>query len=439
MCKVEIVIGSVFGDEGKGLITDYLASQVKGNGCVVRFNGGAQAGHTVQTDDGKRHVFSHFGCGSFLGLPTYLSEFFVCNPIIFFREMDELIPLGLKPKVFADPLCPVTTPYDIMINQLVEHTRGDERHGSVGVGFGETLERHAHAKYKLCLSDLNDVDVLRRKLDLIRQHWVYKRLAALGMKEVPEIWQERFASEDIRERFIQDCARYLDAITLAPLTHLKTYDHLIFEGAQGLLLDQERGWFPHVTRSYTGIRNALHLLRQLGLRSADVYYLTRAYTTRHGAGPLPHALDGQPYEGIVDLTNKPNPYQGSLRFAWLDLNLFQKTVLQDMGDAKGFKLRPHVGMTCLDQIEDKAAYFLDGVLRRTEPALLAQLAAQLIGAKTILTSFGPTRTTIRKTLTVEALADPSKTFDIVQDDNIAIKRHKVSFDEGGELLINAFA
>jgi len=439
MCKVEIVIGSGYGDEGKGLITDYLSSCIEENGCVVRFNGGAQAGHTVQTMVGQSHVFSHFGSGSLAGLPTYLSAFFVCNPIIFFREMEELAPWGLQPRVYADPACPVTTPYDIMINQLVEQDRGNKRHGSVGVGFGETLERQGHEDYALCLRDLIDIDVLKVKLDAIRYHWVYKRLAALGVRKISKIWRERFASDAIRERFIEDTQRFLERLTLAPLTHLNAYDHLVFEGAQGLLLDQERGCFPYVTRSFTGVKNALHLLRKLGLQDINIYYLTRAYTTRHGAGPLLHALSAQPYKKIVDLTNKPNHYQGSLRFAWFDLDLFQQTVLEDLSDSTGFHVRTHLAMTCLDQVDDKARFICDGILHQTEPEKLAQLTAHSIGAHTILTSYGPTRSDVRQGLAVAAFTNPVKTFDVVKNDGIAIKSNKFSLDKGGKLLIDAFA
>jgi adenylosuccinate synthase len=77
------VIGAFFGDEGKGLMTDYLANKLGKNTLVIRYNGGAQAGHTVATTCGRRHVFKHFGSGCFLEAPSYLSEFFICNPILF--------------------------------------------------------------------------------------------------------------------------------------------------------------------------------------------------------------------------------------------------------------------------------------------------------------------------------------------------------------------
>ncbi len=78
--RCRAVIGANFGDEGKGLITDYLAQT--GGDVVVRFNGGAQAGHTVVTPEGRRHVFSHFGSGSFAELPTFFSQHTIVNPIL---------------------------------------------------------------------------------------------------------------------------------------------------------------------------------------------------------------------------------------------------------------------------------------------------------------------------------------------------------------------
>ncbi len=136
-----VVIGAQFGDEGKGRVTDHYAAEVGGDGIVIRFNGGAQAGHTVVTPDGLRHVFSHVGSGAFAGAATFLSRFFVSNPILFLKEMAILAAKGVELRIYVDPHGPVTTPYDMMINQIVERERGGNRHGSCGVGFGETIER----------------------------------------------------------------------------------------------------------------------------------------------------------------------------------------------------------------------------------------------------------------------------------------------------------
>jgi adenylosuccinate synthase len=392
----KVIIGGAFGDEGKGLFTDYLSSHSDENTCVVRFNGGAQAGHTVETPDGKRHVFSHFGSGSFVGLPTFLSRFFVCSPITFLREQKELLALGVRPQVYVDGACPITTPYDMMINQIVERSRGDRRHGSVGVGFGETLERQLNKKYRLSLNNIINTDSMRSHLDAVRHHWVPARLAALGVTHIDTEWTERLNSEAIRENFIEDVGQFLAHITPVPPSYLKKWEHYIFEGAQGLLLDQNRGWFPHVTRSNTGIRNVLALVDRLGIDDLDVYYLTRPYTTRHGAGPLPHELSYLPYRGIIDKTNRPHTYQGTLRFAWFDADLFCDTILRDLADgARRFKLRPHIAMSCLDQIDGDARFISNGIQHRADVEALLELTRRGIGAETALASFGPTRKTIK--------------------------------------------
>lgn len=85
MKEVKVIIGANFGDEGKGLMTDYFCNKCD-NPIVVRFNSGAQAGHTVVTPDGNRHVFGHFGSGTFNNTPTFLSKYFVVNPLSFLKE-----------------------------------------------------------------------------------------------------------------------------------------------------------------------------------------------------------------------------------------------------------------------------------------------------------------------------------------------------------------
>ncbi len=167
MKTADVVIGANFGDEGKGLMTDYYAA--KADSIVVRFNGGAQAGHTVVTPDNKRHVFSHIGSGSFAGAETFLSRYFVCNPLLFRKEWDVLSPKCAIPQIHVDAAAIVTTPYDMMINQIAEDLRGSGRHGSCGMGFGETIERCTHAPLALAYADLADTAGLRMKLAKIQK------------------------------------------------------------------------------------------------------------------------------------------------------------------------------------------------------------------------------------------------------------------------------
>jgi len=397
MPKAKAIIGGGYGDEGKGLFTDYFSRETEGTACVVRFNGGAQAGHTVQLPDGRRHIFSHFGSGTYAGLPTYLSSYFVCNPITFMREYDELRHDKVLPKVAVAPTCPVTTPYDMMLNQIVEQARGPNRHGSVGVGFGETLERQDRAPYVLRVRDLKYEDIIRHKLEKIRTEWFPARLAELNVTKLDESWKDHLTDENIFENYLMDCQKFLMRTEQADLSSLKEYDELLFEGAQGLCLDQNYGRFPHVTRSNTGLKNVVALSERLGIEELDAYYLTRSYMTRHGAGPLPHELMRLPYRKIVDLTNRSHPFQGPLRFAWLDVDLFRKAVHRDWKEqTSSVNLRVHLGMSCLDQIDGPAVYVQGGLYQEGSPESLVETTRQSLGALTSFSSFGPTSTTVRK-------------------------------------------
>jgi len=393
--SAQVVIGAQFGDEGKGRWVDYYAEKYGGNGIVVRFNGGAQAGHTVVTPDGRRHVFSHVGSGAFAGAATFLSRFFVSNPILFLKERERLATLGIKPAVSLDPASPVTTPYDMMINQMVEKQRGDGRHGSCGIGFGETLERHARPDYALAVADLADESVLRDRLNAIRCEYAPARLARLGFGDLFAENAGLFQSDALLEHYIEDTQCFLEAVTLTDLPAAAQGRSILFEGAQGLLLDQQRGFFPYVTRSHTGLRNVLILAAELELERLEVTYATRAYLTRHGAGPLPGALPKPPYPAISDLTNIPNDYQGVLRFAWLDLDLLRWAIVGDLADADqvpGLVIAPQLAVSCLDQLGDGPAVYCQGKRRRrVGSATLADSIAEHVGISQTISSFGAER------------------------------------------------
>jgi len=394
MKTADVVIGANFGDEGKGLMTDYHAA--KSDSVVVRFNGGAQAGHTVVTPDGKRHVFSHIGSGSFAGADTFLSRYFVCNPLLFRKEWDVLSPKGSVPQIHIDAAAIVTTPYDMMINQIAEDLRGNSRHGSCGMGFGETIERCQHAALALSYADLIDAAGLRAKLIKIRKEWLPQRLAALGFAGLPEKWRERVSSDGILDKFIDDTAFFLQTTKAASATFLReTAKHIVFEGAQGLMLDQTRGIFPHVTRSNTGLKNVLPLAREAGIGQLDVTYATRAYLTRHGAGPLENEEKDPPAQGIKDDTNVLNDWQGNLRYALLEVETLATFIRDDLSDAGGdITINPGLAVTCIDQMDELVTYADRGSVTTGRMAGYLDLLKKRTGAKTLLESRGPTRETV---------------------------------------------
>jgi adenylosuccinate synthase len=344
----QVVIGANYGDEGKGLMTDYFASQDPDHSAVVRFNGGAQAGHTVIAPDGRRHVFSHFGSGSFVHCPTYLSQFFIVNPLLFAKEYEELHTLGVDPIVYIDHKAFVTTPYDMFINQTLERQRGTARHGSCGMGINETVTRCLRSTwFAVRAYELLDPNTLFEKLLDLGETWFPARLKEHGI-ETDSRALDSFAKkrEQIMHQFVSDVSRLLAVATIT--CEYPKHQRIIFEGAQGLLLDEDRlDQWPHVTRSKTGLFNVLHLAKKFQLDELDVSYVSRTYLTRHGAGPL----TGESDWSFSDQTNVSNQFQGHLRFAPMDWNQLRNSIDLDLKRARffGLKVNANMAMTCLDQ------------------------------------------------------------------------------------------
>lgn len=307
-----IVVGLGFGDEGKGLTTSFLCSRTE-NPLVVRFNGGHQAGHTV-VYEGKRHVFSGFGSGSLQGVPTYWSSFCTFYPCSFLREYKLLD----RPLIYVNPLCPVTTPFDIDHNRSTEKIK---QHGSVGMGFGSTIQRQ-ESYYKLFVQDLFFESVLIAKLKSIASY---------------------YNAENIDEQinyFIESVNQVKNIIRLSDDSIMQHYNP-IFEGAQGILLDMDFGFFPNVTRSNTTTKNALQIYP-----SEEVYYVTRSYLTRHGNGYLPNEKKLNLINNENE-TNKSHAYQGEFRTAELDISLLNYSLQCDNNFSHG--LKKNLVVTCTDQ------------------------------------------------------------------------------------------
>lgn len=316
--KASIVVGLGFGDEGKGVVTASLVSKAF-NPLVIRFNGGHQAGHTV-VKDGFRHVFSSFGSGTLHGAPTYWSEFCTVYPTALVNEFHDLE--RFDPLLYIDPLCPITTPYDVWSNQKNAH------HGSVGVGFGETIRRQENY-FTLYAKDLKHYSVLKLKLEQIKYY--YK-----STQHVDEFM------EDIQQMLSLKSIQIKRQVTAYPFYH----GDLIFEGAQGILLDQRFGFFPHVTRSNTTSQNALTMLPKIPTK---VYMVTRAYQTRHGNGPMTNENKSLTLINNNEETNVSHPFQGNFRTAPLDADLLRYAIECEESIEQFDKT---IVMTCCDQVEE---------------------------------------------------------------------------------------
>lgn len=389
MKKSIAVIGANFGDEGKGLMTDYFSKAF--GGIVVRYNGGSQASHTVVTPEGDRHVFSTYGAGTFAGLPTYLSRFFIINPIIMMKETRTL---KRSTDLYIDSNCLITIPFDMLVNQIIEKCRGKDKHGSCGIGFGETIERCITSRhFDLRISDLSDLDSFKIKIKQIRTLYTPYRLHKLGLTDdqISEEYKHFLFSEDVIEHYLDDVTEMLKIVKVTGRDVLNKFDTIIFEGSQGLLLDQEHSFFPHVTRSHTGLLNISELTGSLGVEKMNVTYVTRCYMTRHGDGQFPTEIPGKPYNNVIDTTNVTNTYQGSLRFGLLDLDYLNKSIQEDLKKVgqEGFKF--NIAVTCLDQIDnpDSVKYILDNTVRTTSIDDFINEITKF--AENVYTVYGPTR------------------------------------------------
>ena len=330
---MKIVIGLGYGDEGKGLTTSYLCSRTS-SPMVVRFNGGHQAGHTVVVD-GVRHVFSSFGAGTLQGVPTYWSKYCTFFPTAVVNEYNVLqlshnyTPGGdSKPQLFVHPLCPVTTPYDLYANQASEKK---QKHGSVGVGFGTTLKRH-ESFYKLFVQDLFYPQILQAKLDNICSYYGFD------------------LADSIMEDYMKDIEEVKELITVSDESILKSYN-LIMEGAQGVLLDQDFGFFPNVTRSNTTTKNAMEINNEHLKETTEIFYVTRSYQTRHGNGFMSHEDPKLPLINNEKETNISHAFQGNFRVGKLDVDMLNYALESDNHFSSEHLIRSkkNLVITCTDQ------------------------------------------------------------------------------------------
>lgn len=326
----QIVIGGAFGDEGKGLLVDYLYSV--NPRPVVRFNSHTGAGHTVVDPiTGERRIHSHGSTTFWPNHQVILGSRFICNPFNLYKEEQ-----NYHTNLLVHPDCIITTPFDILINQMREIQRESYRHGSTGNGFGETIER--------CIQHPETIITFRQN----------KKEQKKRFKIISERFIRDFNSDLLYDlnKLEEDFFNYLDLYQPQfDSNWLNYHKHplkqpLIFEGAQGLLLSCYSPFFPHVTRCDTGCRDALELINRN--QKVEIIYVLRSYWTRHGNGLLPgeNVYSTLKFE---DKTNTLNKFQGNLRFAPINLETQVRTIKLDIDNLLGRNFSISLVITHLDQ------------------------------------------------------------------------------------------
>ncbi|MFJ8578954.1 adenylosuccinate synthetase [Micromonospora sp. NPDC093277] len=322
-----MVVDLGYGDAGKGTVVDWLCASRPVH-TVVRFNGGAQAAHNVVLRDGRHHTFAQFGAGTFRpGVRTHLSRHVVVDPLALAAEADHLAAVGVPDalgRLSVDGEALLATPYHRAANRAREIARGADRHGSCGLGVGEAVAYGlTHPDEAPRVADCRRPAVLRRRLAALRD----RLTAELGPLDAPPVEDCLPAYAGFAERVAIVDRGYLAGVLRAGTC--------VFEGAQGVLLDEWHGFHPYTTWSTTTFANAEALLAEAGLAgAAQRLGVLRVMTTRHGPGPLVTEDPALPY---TDPRNPTNPWQGRFRFGHFDA-VAHRYALDVVGGVDGLAL-----------------------------------------------------------------------------------------------------
>lgn len=394
------VVGARYGDEGKGLAVDYIASQSKAGDKIlnIKSNGGSQSGHTVcrlQNATYRHWVFHSIGSATLIdaNAVTYLPKQYMLDfsrLLIERQKLEEIY--GLSPNVVIDVHCGVVLPMDTLINQILEDTR-QNRHGSCGLGIFEQFNRSNNG-LRVEVADIlklsNHTEIVKYLTDIqskyleLRKSQVNTELAKES-KQISDVeWEQLFVrAVNNTERLVQDIDEGIGWIYGCALPEWSTidfkrcsgisvvdglrneirdiYNIMIWECGQGLELDKDNkdNW-PHLTPSNTGTQNMASMINEYGLTDAfddiSIYYISRSYETKHGAGTF-NTYDKtlQIKYGLWDRTNKTNEYQGGLRYGRLNLQRMKKLVTRDFENFKSihgnseFNISGNLMITHLDQ------------------------------------------------------------------------------------------
>jgi adenylosuccinate synthase len=348
------VLGLGFGDCGKGRFVDALTRRGQAH-TVVRFSGGAQAGHNVviAAEAGsmaRHHTFSQFSSGTLVpGVRTLLLDPMVVHPTALLVEAEALGSIGVNDalsRLKIDARCRVITPYHQAAGRLRELLRGAEAHGTCGVGVGETV-RHSlgYPEQALRYADLSQVSAAhgRARIDRLQaiRETLLEEFSRLCQADCPEGLTEEFQilqDETLAGKWLNSAralARQCPPVFAEEIrAQLVQPGCVVFEGAQGLLLDEWRGFHPHTTWSSTTVGAVERVAARFGVTAPIKHYgVLRSFLTRHGAGPLPthdESLDDK----LPEPHNHADGWQGCFRRGHPDVVLL-RYALEAAGDLSG--------------------------------------------------------------------------------------------------------
>lgn len=320
MGKNVVVLGTQWGDEGKGKVVDLLTERVQ---YVVRYQGGHNAGHTLVID-GEKTVLHLIPSGILRdNVKCIIGNGVVLAPDALMKEITGLEARGIpvRQRLLLSQACPLILPYHVALDNARERARGAKAIGTTGRGIGPAYEDKV-ARRGLRVGDLFDRQKFAEKLQEIME---YHNFQLVNYYQVDAInYQETLDSvmavADILLAMVVDVANLLDRAR-------KQGDHILFEGAQGTLLDIDHGTYPYVTSSNT---TAGGVATGTGIGPLNVDYvlgIMKAYSTRVGAGPFPTELFDSTGEHLCTQGHEFGATTGRRRrTGWLDIVAIRRSI-----------------------------------------------------------------------------------------------------------------
>lgn len=286
MGKTVVVLGTQWGDEGKGKIVDLLTEQAE---AVVRFQGGHNAGHTLVID-GEKTVLHLIPSGILRGgVVCYIGNGVVLSPQALLKEMRQFEESGVpvRERLKLSPACPLILPYHIALDQARELARGEAKIGTTGRGIGPAYEDKV-ARRGLRVADLLHPERFAKKLKEVME---YHNFVLQHYYKVEPVDYQAVLDETMA--MARELVPMVDRVPDRLHEHYEKGNHILFEGAQGSLLDIDHGTYPFVTSSNTTAGGTSTGSGFGPLYLDYVLGITKAYTTRVGSGPFPTELDDE--------------------------------------------------------------------------------------------------------------------------------------------------
>lgn len=351
-----VVVGSMWGDEGKGKVTDYLASKAD---VIVRYAGGNNAGHTI-VYDGKKFALKLIPSGIFSGHEVILANGMVVNPKALLEEIDYLAEAGIDTSnIRISDRCHIVLPYHIEIDKLQEQRKAEHCIGTTKKGIGPCYV-DKYSRIGLRMAEFIDEHLFEKRL---------REIFSLKLKEYPEL-EEMMSVEEILEEYQAYAKRirpYVCDTGLLLDDYLRQNKRVLFEGAQGAMLDIDYGTYPYVTSSHPGANGVCEGTGVGPLAIKQSIGIIKAYTTRVGSGPFPTEIDNQVSDYIRErgheygtVTRRPR------RIGWFDAVVVNQS--RQMSSLTGISLMLLDVLSGLETIKLCTGYRYQGQIIQRLPA-----------------------------------------------------------------------